>query len=70
MAMSGDDMGVAVARAIMKAAGGHSSQKSNIEKYWKVICNEIVLHIQANAKVKPGIAVSDGEQTSGTGDIE
>lgn len=73
MAMSGDDMGIAVARAIMEEAGGDASQKGNVERYWKVICNAIVEHIQSNAKVKSGIQVSTSAgsgTTVSTGDIE
>lgn len=57
MAMSGDGMGEAVAKAIMAAAGGDPSQKETVEWYWKVICGAMVEHIQTNAKVKVGIEV-------------
>lgn len=68
MAMSGDGMGEAVAKAIMAEAGGDPSQKETVERYWKVICGAMVEHIKVNARVKVGIAVSTtGNETAQTG---
>lgn len=54
MAMDGTKLGKAIAAAILDPTAG-ASAKADCEAIWIKISNEIVKHIQTEAKVQPGI---------------
>ena len=68
MAMDGDVLGIAIARAIVSPSAS-AAGVAQCEEFWKKIGNVIVNHIQDNAKVLPGIPV-EGNATTGPGDIQ
>lgn len=72
MAMDGDQMGKEIAEAIMNAAAPPDVQ-ANVIALWKKISGAIVKHIQDNAEVPAGIAVSisgDGAKTTEAGALQ
>ena len=67
MAMDGDTLGQAIADAIVDS-GASSEGKAQCVEFWKKVAKQIVSHIQANAEVPAGIAVSTaGSPTAQTG---
>lgn len=67
MAMNGDVLGTAIANAIVDPSASREG-RAQCEAFWKKIANVIVLHVQDNAEVLPGIPV-EGDVTTGTGAI-
>lgn len=55
MAMDGDAMGKAISAAVQAAA---KKDGANPDTVWIAAANEIVKHIQGNAQVLPGIALT------------
>ena len=49
MAMNGDTLGMAIATAVLDS-GASAAGKAQCEEFWKKVANEIVSHIQQNAK--------------------
>jgi len=71
MAMNGNDLGTEIAEAIMNS-DIPTEVKEEVEKLWKKIGTAIVNHIQENAEIPAGIAVSTsggGGQTTETGSV-
>jgi predicted KAP-like P-loop ATPase len=69
MAMNGDQMGQEIADAIMNTAAPPDVQ-AQVVGLWQKIAGAIVKHIQNNAEVPPGIAVSTGGATSAAGEVK
>jgi len=65
MAMDGNAMGLAITDAIMNMDAPMEVQVKVIEM-WQKICCAIVEHIQNNAEVPSGIALSVTVSTTGT----
>ena len=57
MAMNGNKLGTDIANAIIHA-DAPPEVKAEVIKLWQIIAGEIVSHIQQNAQVPPGIAVT------------
>jgi len=74
MAMNGDQMGTAVADAIMATSPGgqlDSAEVSVLTQQWQVICTAIVDHIVSNGAATPGAFLDSlGGALSGKGGIE
>jgi hypothetical protein len=72
MAMDGDQMGAEIMTAILSPAATPESQAASLAM-WKKIAGAIVKHIQDNAEVPAGIAVSTSGgagSTSGPGQVQ
>jgi hypothetical protein len=70
MAMNSDALGLALARVVMNASVIPPTPEMiiHIQRFWKDIAAEIVGHIQDNAEVPAGIAVSTtGTETAQSG---
>jgi hypothetical protein len=55
MAMDGDALGEAVANVLIKKSTvpPTPAMVTNIQQFWKDVCNEHVKHIQNNAEIPP-----------------
>jgi hypothetical protein len=74
MAMDSDVLGLAVAKVLMDRSTIPPTPDMiiNIQQFWKDVCKEFVDHIQDNARVLPGIALTAGGEsgvTTGEGNI-
>jgi hypothetical protein len=60
MAMDGDVLGLAVAKVLLDRSAIPPTPEmiTNIQQFWKDVCNEHVDHIQNNAEVPAGIPVN------------
>jgi hypothetical protein len=60
MAMDSDALGMAVAQTLMSKSTVPPTPEmvTNIQQFWKDVCKDFVDHIQKNAEVPAGIAVS------------
>jgi hypothetical protein len=75
MAMDGDVLGEAVANVLIKKSTipPTPAMVTNIQQFWKDVCNEHVKHIQNNAEVPPGITLNAGGysgSTTGAGKVK
>jgi hypothetical protein len=75
MAMDSDVLGLAIAQTLMSRSTIPPTPEMtvNIQQFWKDVSKNVVTHIQGNADVLPGIALTAGPETgatTGTGKIK
>jgi hypothetical protein len=75
MAMNSDALGMAIAKTLMgkSTVPPTPDMVTNIQQFWKDIAKDYVDHIQENAEVPAGIAVSTPVgpgSTTGTGKVK
>jgi hypothetical protein len=75
MAMDSDVLGLAIAQTLMSRSTIPPTPEMtvNIQQFWKDVSKNVVTHIQGNADVLPGIALTAGQETgatTGTGKIK
>jgi len=60
MAMDGDVLGAAIAQVLIGKSTMPPTPEmvSNMAEFWQAVAAEVVTHVQDNAQVLPGIAVS------------
>jgi len=69
MAMDGNKLGEEIAAAIMYE-DAPEDVKQEVIKLWQKISGAIVNHIQSNAEVPAGIAVTTGGATAAAGKVK